>query len=68
MCGSGDGSELTRRGGGDHEQRQKWVWGAKHLASPPSCTSACTAAAPSTYDVSIEGIGRGGYSSCCRPR
>ena len=24
------GSELTRRGGGDHEQRQKRVWGAKH--------------------------------------
>ena len=29
-CGSGYGSELTRRGGGDHGQRLKRVWGAKH--------------------------------------
>ena len=28
------GSELTRRGGGDHEQRQKRVWGAKHFEAP----------------------------------
>ena len=41
-CGSGYGSELTRRGGGDHGQRQKRVWGAKALTkhqSPPSCTA-----------------------------
>ena len=52
-CGSGYGSELTRRGGGDHGQRQKRVWGAKALTkqqSPPSCTSGSTAAAP--YEVS----------------
>ena len=31
-CGNmGMGSELTRRGGGDHEQRPKRVWGAKAL-------------------------------------
>merc|ERR1711935_807304 len=47
-CGGGYGSELTRRGGGDHGQRQKRVWGAKALTkhqSPPSCTSGLTAAA-----------------------
>merc|ERR1712153_191494 len=27
-CESGYGSELTRRGGGDHEQRLKRVWGS----------------------------------------
>ena len=30
MWECGYGSELTRRGGGDHGQRQKRVWGAKH--------------------------------------
>eukprot|EP00964_Phaeocystis_antarctica_P165441 scaffold145464_cov250-Phaeocystis_antarctica.AAC.1 len=44
----GMGSELTRRGGGDHEQRPKRVWGANEAASPPSCTSSLTAAAPRT--------------------
>ena len=33
-CGSGYGSELTRRGGGDHGQRQKRVWGAKAPTAP----------------------------------
>ena len=31
MWECGYGSELTRRGGGDHEQRPKRVWGAKAL-------------------------------------
>merc|ERR1712194_330749 len=34
-CGSGYGSELTRRGGGDHGQRLKRVWGAKHYNEAP---------------------------------
>merc|ERR1712194_429413 len=56
-CGRGYGSELTRRGGGDHGHRQKRVWGSTNR--PPSCTSGSTAAAP--YEASIfKGERKGG--------
>ena len=50
-------SELTRRAGGGHGQRQKRGWGAKQQ-SPPSCTRGL--AATSTYEVNIEGTLREG--------
>eukprot|EP00964_Phaeocystis_antarctica_P051394 scaffold29975_cov49-Phaeocystis_antarctica.AAC.2 len=55
--GEGVKKRLTRRAGGGHGQRQKRGWGAKRQ-SPPSCTRGL--AATSTYEVNIEGTGRGG--------
>eukprot|EP00964_Phaeocystis_antarctica_P096877 scaffold63097_cov63-Phaeocystis_antarctica.AAC.3 len=56
-CGYGSEpwSELTRRGGGDREQRPKRVWGAKHANEAPIApklhTWLSTVAAP--YEGSI---------------
>merc|ERR1711935_1247303 len=52
MCGSGYGSELTRRGGGDHGQRQKRVWEAP--------------IAPQAAQEYIKGKGKAGCVNCRR--
>eukprot|EP00964_Phaeocystis_antarctica_P093009 scaffold59922_cov49-Phaeocystis_antarctica.AAC.3 len=59
------GSELTRCGGGDHAQRQKRVWGAKHQA-PPSCTRGFTALPCRTRPAARGGAGcvPKGFAEC----
>merc|ERR1711935_1030381 len=66
-CGCGYGSELTRdpratrRGGGDHEQIQKRVWGAQHRRSTirPQAAQAASPLLPRRH-VRYDRICKGG--------
>merc|ERR1712106_925941 len=66
-CGCGYGSELTRdpratrRGGGDHEQIQKRVWGAQHQRSTirPQAAQAASPLLPRRH-VRYDRICKGG--------